>query len=216
MPHARHPHAHLHAQARTRERRHRLAHEAARLMAESGIHDFHLAKQKAARRLGIADDAALPRNREIQQALRDYQRLFRGQSQPQALQHLREAALDALQFFAPFRPLLAGPVADGTADAQSPVCLHLHPDQPLDLQDWLQRHAIPARRAVRRLRLDRNRHGDVDAWLFDADDAAFELLVLPSRLQRQAPLSPVDEKPMQRLSAGQLQRLLDDDQADAG
>ena len=80
----------------------------------------------------------------------------------------------------------------------------------------LQRHAIPARRAVRRLRLDRDRHGDVDAWLFAADDAAFELLVLPSRLQRQAPLSPVDEKPMQRLSAGQLQRLLDDDQADAG
>ncbi len=213
MPHARHPHAHLHAQTRTRERRHRLAHEAARLMAESGIHDFHLAKQKAARRLGIADDAAWPRNSEIQQALRDYQRLFRGKSQPQALQHLREAALDALQFFAPFRPLLAGAVVEGTADAQSPVCVHLHTDQPLELQDWLQRHAIPARAAVRTVRLDRDRHGDVDAWLFDADGVAFELLVLPLHAQRQAPLSPVDEKPMQRLSATRLGRLLDEDGA---
>lgn len=211
MPHARHPHAQLHAQTRTRERRHRLAHEAARLMAESGIHDFQQAKQKAARRLGIADDASLPRNSEIQQALREYQRLFQGQSQPQALHRLREAALEALRFFGPFQPLLAGAVVDGTADAQSPVCLHLHTDQPLELQDWLQRHAIPARPAVRTVRLDRDRHGDVDVWLFDADGVAFELLVLPLHLQRQAPLSPVDEKPMQRLSATQLQRLLEDD-----
>ena len=86
----------------------------------------------------------------------------------------------------------------------------------LELQDWLQRHAIPARSAVRAVRLDRDRRGDVDAWLFDADGVAFELLVLPLHAQRQAPVSPVDEKPMQRLSAGQLQRLLDDDQADAG
>ena len=36
--------ARQHAETRTRERRHRLAHEAARLMAEGGIRDFHQAK----------------------------------------------------------------------------------------------------------------------------------------------------------------------------
>lgn len=69
-------HARAHADTRTRERRHRLAHEAARLMAEGGIRDFHQAKLKAASRLGIHDDASLPRNREIEDALREYQRLF--------------------------------------------------------------------------------------------------------------------------------------------
>ena len=64
------PHAHMHAQTRTRERRQRLAHEAARLMAEGGIRDYHQAKLKAAQRLGIHDDASLPRNREIEDALR--------------------------------------------------------------------------------------------------------------------------------------------------
>ncbi|HZV38696.1 MAG TPA: hypothetical protein VFF96_08110, partial [Pseudoxanthomonas sp.] len=77
MHHARR-HAHEHALTRTRERRHRLAHEAARLMAEGGIRDFHQAKLKAASRLGIFDDASLPRNREIEDALREYQRLFAG------------------------------------------------------------------------------------------------------------------------------------------
>src|SRR3546814_19953739 len=54
----------------------RPAHEAARLIAEGGIRDFHQAKLKAAERLGILDDASLPRNREIEDALREYQRLF--------------------------------------------------------------------------------------------------------------------------------------------
>ena len=80
-PHA-NVHAHMHAQTRTRERRQQLAHEAARLMAEGGIRDYHQAKLKAAQRLGIHDDASLPRNREIEGALREYQRLFLGSDQP--------------------------------------------------------------------------------------------------------------------------------------
>ena len=43
MSHAR-QHAALHAQTRTNERRRSLAHEAARLMAEGGIRDYHQAK----------------------------------------------------------------------------------------------------------------------------------------------------------------------------
>ena len=79
MPHANaRRHAQEHALTRTRERRHRLAHEAAKLMAEGGIRDYHQAKLKAAARLGIHDDASLPRNREIEDALREYQRLFGG------------------------------------------------------------------------------------------------------------------------------------------
>ena len=105
-------HAHIHAQTRTRERRQRLAHEAARLMAEGGIRDYQQAKRKGAERLGIHDDASLPRNVEIEEALRSYQRLFRGDDQPAALDARRQAALDALEFFAAYAPRLVGPVLD--------------------------------------------------------------------------------------------------------
>ena len=103
-------HARQHAETRTRERRHRLANEAARLMAEGGFRDYHQAKLKAAERLGIHDDASLPRNREIEDALREYQRLFTGGTQWQAVKTRREAALRALEFFTPFSPRLVGPV----------------------------------------------------------------------------------------------------------
>src|SRR3546814_12206048 len=92
--------ARQHAETRTRERRRRLAHEAARLMAEGGIRDYHHAKLKAATRLGIHDDASLPRNREIEDALRASQRLFLGESLRPGLPLRRAAALLAPEFFA--------------------------------------------------------------------------------------------------------------------
>lgn len=204
-------HAHQHAQARTRERRQRLAHEAARLMAEGGIRDFQLAKRKAAQRLGITDDAVLPQNREIEAALRDYQRLFLGEQQQASLRHRREAALRALEFFAAFQPRLVGPVLDGTADAHSPVLLHLHSDDPDAVTRWLDDQGIPAQACTRRLRLDRERRADVPAWLFGAEGLGFEVLVLPLDGLRQAPLSTIDDKPMRRASAAQLRTLLAND-----
>lgn len=214
MPHAR-LHAHQHALTRTRERRQRLAHEAARLMAEGGIRDYHQAKLKAAARLGITDDASLPRNREIEDALREYQRLFRGDGQRQALRERREAALRALEFFAPWDARLVGAVLDGTADAHAPVCLHLHSDDPASLAAFLADSGIPAQPRLRRVRLDRDRSADVDVWVFGADGLAFDLAVLPTLSLRQAPLSGVDEKPMTRASATQLRALLAQDEIDA-
>ena len=206
MPHDRH--AHQHAQTRTRERRHRLAHEAARLMAEGGIRDYHQAKLKAAARLGISDDASLPRNREIEDALREYQRLFQGEFQAGGLRERREAALRALEFFAAFEPRLVGPVLEGTADANSPIALHLYTDDPKRVPQFLEDHAIPAEPSSRRMRLDRARSADFDVWIFSAESVTFDLTVLPTDTLRQAPLSSIDEKPMRRASAAQLRELL--------
>ena len=205
-------HAHQHAQTRIRERRHRLAHEAARLMAEGGIRDYHQAKLKAAARLGILDDASLPRNREIEEALREYQRLFLGDSQADDVRQRREAALQALEFFSSFEPRLVGPVLDGTADRNSPVALHLHADDADAVARFLEDRQIPAESRMRRLRLDRDRNEDAPVWLFAADGLTFDLTVLPLDQLRQAPLSSLDEKPMKRASLAQVRTLLADDE----
>jgi hypothetical protein len=203
--------ARQHAATQTRERRHQLAHEAARLMAEGGIRDYHQAKLKAAERLGIFDDASLPRNREIEDALREYQRLFQRDNLG-SLRQRREAALRAMEFFAEFEPRLVGPVLDGTADARSPVSLHLYSDDPDAAPRFLDQHLIPAEARERRLRLDRERSQDFPVWLFGAEDLTFDLTVLPLDVLRQAPLSNVDEKPMKRASASQLRQLLADEE----
>lgn len=201
--------ARQHAETRLRERRHRLAHEAARLMVEGGIRDFHQAKLKAAERLGIHEDASLPRNREIEEALHEYQRLFdHPDARLDALQQQREAALQAMEFFAPFQPRLVGGVLDGTADEHSAIQLHLHGDDPQTIATFLHDAQIPAESRMRRLRIDRERVLDVDVWLFAADERSFDVAVLPESALRQAPLSPVNEKPMARASAAQLRMLL--------
>lgn len=200
--------ARQHAERRNRERRHRLAHEAARLMAEAGIRDHHQAKLKAAERLGIHDDAALPRNSEVDQALREYQRLFQGDSQAGALHERREAALQAMEFFGAFRPRLVGRVLDGTADAHTPVALHLHADDADEVARFLDEAGIPAEPGSRRVRLDRTREREAPVWTFDADGVAFDLTVLPVDTLRQAPLSRLDDRPMQRASQAQLRMLL--------
>lgn len=201
-------HARQHAETKTRERRARLAHEAARLIAESGIRDFHQAKRKAAQRLGIHDDASLPRNSEIEDALREYQRLFQSDSHGGELRRRRDAALHALEFFAPFDARLVGPVLDGTADGNSPVHVHLYTDDAEAVARFLDDHRIPAETRSRRLRLDRERTLDCPVWLFSAEELSFDLTVLPHAALRQAPLSSIDEKPMRRATAAQLRALL--------
>jgi len=195
---------------RHHERRQQVAQEAARWMAEGGIHDYGEAKRKAAQRLGIVDEAALPRNEEVQAALREYQRLFQGRTQPLALRQRREAAVQAMVFFAGFAPRLAGPVLDGTADAHSPVVLHLHIEDADEVARFLLESDIPADARTASVRLDRARSVEVPEWHFIADDIAFVLKVLPLSALHQAPLSVLDDKPAPRATAAQVRWLLED------
>jgi len=194
---------------RHQQRRQQLAQEAARLMAEGGLHDYGQAKRKAAQRLGIVDEAALPRNEEIQAALRDYQRLFQGEAQPLALRQRREAAVQAMGFFAGFSPRLVGPVLDGTADVHSPVVLHLHAEDADEVARFLLESDIPADARTASVRLDRARSVEVPEWHFIADDIAFALKVLPLTALHQAPLSALDDKPAPRATAAQVRGLLE-------
>lgn len=201
-------HAEQHAKTRTRERRQRLAIEAARLMVEGGIRDFHQAKLKAAARLGEHDDSALPRNSEIEEALREYQRLFQADSQPQLVQVRREAALRAMSYLVRFDPRLVGTVLEGTADAHSAVCLHLFDDDSDAVPRFLDESGIPYEQRERHLRLDRERSAEFPVYLFAADNLPFDLTVLPRDALRQAPLDRIGERPMRRASLVALQELI--------
>lgn len=210
---ARGRHHRIHAQDRLHRNRQRVAQEAARLMSEHGIRDFRHAKTKAASRLGVGEEQALPRNREIEQALREHQRLFHPDSQAATLRSLREAACEALDFFAPFHARLVGPVLAGTADHHSAVCLHLFSDSPEAVHGFLRDQGIPFNESTRRLRMKREEYRDVPVLEIMADGTAFDLTVLPTVAQRQAPLDKIDERPMPRASLTALRALLDEAEA---
>ncbi|HEY4291564.1 hypothetical protein [Luteibacter sp.] len=205
---ARGEHHRIHAQDRTQRNRVLVAQEAARLMSEHGIRDFHHAKLKAAERLGIIDTQALPRNNEIEDALREHQRLFHGDSQPQALRTRREAAVEAMRFLRGFDARLVGAVLDGTADEHSAVCLHVFSDDPDAPGLFLREQGIPLETQTRRLRWSGTEQTEHPVLLFGADGIPFDLTVLPVDALRQAPLDRVDDRPMRRATAAMVQELL--------
>lgn len=212
---ARGEHHRIHAHDRVQRNRVRIAQEAARLMSEHGIRDFHRAKLKAAERLGILDTQALPRNQEIEQALREHQRLFHADSQPQLLRRRREAAAEAMRFLHAFEPRLVGAVLEGTADAHSAICLHVFSDDPEAVGLFLHEHGVPFETQTRRLRSSRDAQADYPVLLFAADELPFDLTVLPRDALRQAPLDRIDEKPMRRAPLAALEELLATDEAES-
>ena len=197
-----------HASNRANEQRRLIAVEAARLIAEGGLRDYRQAKLKAASRLGITDDTSLPKNAEIEDALREHQRLFRAGEQPLTLQRLRESAVEAMRFFADYEPRLVGPVLEGTADEHSAVCLHLHDDGADRVAMFLQEKGIPYEERTRRLRLERDMTADLPVFLFAAGDSAIDITVLPYDRLRQAPLDRIDEKPMRRANITTVEELV--------
>ena len=195
-------------QRNSRERQ-LIAQEAARLVAESGIHDLEHARRKAAIKLGITSEALWPRLSEIEQALREHQLLFAASSQPGALRLHRESALQAMQFLQAFQPRLTGAVLSGLADSNSPVILHLHCDDADAVQRFLHEQRIPAESRAWPLRLaghPSKQH--FPGCEFAADGIAFELVVLPEDALRQPPVSAEDGKPLPRATLAQLRQLL--------
>jgi hypothetical protein len=188
--------------------RRRVALEAARLISESGLRDYRQARLKAAQRLGVHDEAGLPRDSEIEDALREHQRLFHAGTGPGTLRRLREVAREAMDFFSAFEPRLVGAVLDGTADEHSAVSLHLHTDQVEEVLSRLQEHAIPYEERDRPLRFGPGRAEAFPALRFSADGTTVDLTILPYDRLRQAPLDRAGERPMPRATLAALRALL--------
>jgi len=187
--------------------RERLVQEAARIMAVEGVRDFSQAKRKAALHLGAPSTTNLPQNREIQTALHEYQRLFGGERQHIAIRTLRETALEAMQFFAPFRPRLVGAVLDGSANAKSSVDLHCFAETPEDVVLFLIDQGIPFDTEEKRLRFDED-YEFIPTHHFVAGEIPIQLTVFTGRGRQHPPRSPVDGRPMQRAGQREVEALL--------
>jgi hypothetical protein len=187
-----------------------LAQEAARIIVEQGILDYRVAKIKAAERLGMSERGSLPGNTEIEKAVSEHLALFGRESHIDLLLVLRRAALSAMEMLAPFTPRLVGPVLHGTASANSPVNLHVFADNAEVVAVRLQESSVQYRPFERRLKSRRDRAETFAAFRFIQDEAAIEATVFPVDGVRQAPISPVDGKPMRRADKSTILKLLGD------
>lgn len=185
-----------------------LAQEAARIIVEQGIEDFRLAKNKAAERLGLTARGSLPGNSEIEEAVGRHLQLFGRESHLDLLQTLRRAALSAMDLLSSFSPRLVGPVLHGTASANSAVNLHVFSDTPELIAIKLAENQLAYKSYERRLKSRRDRADTFAGYRFVHDDYAIEATIFPVDGMRQAPMSPVDGKPMKRADQNAVRKLL--------
>ena len=120
-----------------------IAQQAARLMAEDGVHDYAYAKKKAGRQLGVSENSVLPTNAEIEEEIRLYHQLFSADEQPVELAKLRQAALATMQLFKQFNPHLTGSVLDGSAGKFAQTDIHLFTDSAKEVEIFLLNQQIP-------------------------------------------------------------------------
>jgi hypothetical protein len=184
-----------------------IAQEAARLMAEHGIQDYLIAKRKAAERYGVVDGPLLPKNTEIEAALLSRQRLFGAAAHASSLQEQRRVALQAMRLLEQFTPRLVGSVLTGSATEFADIQLHLFADSAelvcMHLMDRRYEYEV----LERRVRLTPERQVPVPTVRFEMGSETIEAFVFPGEGIRQAPISPVDGRPMRRAGIQEVSEL---------
>ncbi len=184
-----------------------IAELAAQYIAEDGLISYFAAKRKAADQLGFKRKD-LPTNIEIEHAVISYQTLFQNSFQPEELLKLRTTAIDVMNLFEHFQPRLAGPVLAGTAGIQSEIIVHLFSDNPEAISGLLMENNIPYDSSERRIRTADKNTVTFPACCFLAGHMSVVLILFPEKQLKQAPICPIDEKPMERANIKKLQSLI--------
>ena len=136
---------------KNQDMRRRIAHVAARILAEDGSLDYGSAKRKAARQLGAPDSDNLPDNLQIDEALRSYQALYQADETRTQVALLRQVAIEYMEQLADFDPHLTGPVLNGTAGRNTDISLQLFTDDQKEVEFLLMRLKIPYQTAEYRI-----------------------------------------------------------------
>ena len=202
-----------HQRAQTNERlrnnneRSRIAHLAARIMAEDSIEDYGLAKRKAARQAGIADMRQLPGNDEIEEALRAYRQIYQADEQRERLRELRATALRAMREFAAFNPHLTGSVLSGSAGKYAGINLQVFTDNTKVVEMFLMDRRIEYRVSESTLYCGGERL-HVPVFTLDDDGVEIEVAVL-TPMELRAPLKTSPEgKAIDRAKLSTVEELL--------
>jgi hypothetical protein len=177
-------------------------------MIEGGIEDFGLAKRKAAERFGVRGAGALPSNGEIQASLAERQRIFEPATHDERLNLLRRAAAQLMEHLAPFQPRLVGSVLAGTPTINATIELHVFSDSPELVAGLLEKRGFALKDTQRRYRFGGQKTVQVPGFTFAHDGGIVEIMTFPEHGAREAPLSPVDQRPMRRAGRPEVLKLL--------
>lgn len=185
----------------------RIAHLAARLMAEDGIEDYALAKRKAARQAGMPEGRDLPRNEEIDAALKLYREIHHPEEHRSQLRELRRTALRAMQEMSRFNPYLTGTVLNGNAGKYADVNLQVFTDNVKAVELFFIDRDIPYRAAQTRL-YSGDELRTIPVYTITDSGVDIEIVVLSSQDLRRPLRTSLEGKVMERAKMEAVEKLL--------
>lgn len=181
-------------------------------MAEEGFTDHHSAKFKAIERLGLAENSALPDNREIELALSEHLELFQPAELRERKIQWRSTALEAMRMLHAYSPQLTGPVLSGIITRYSRVqILVLASTEAISI--LLLDEKIPYDQQEKRWRRSTREQANLPAFRFLVDNVPVEIISLASDEYRRTLRCPISGKPISRANTDEVQRLAASDSA---
>ncbi len=111
-----------------------VANLAAQLIMEEGIKDYLFAKKKAAKSLGLNENANLPTNSQIDKAIDDFNKIFNPNIDIEFLQQYKTQALEVMNIFKNFKPHLMNQLSQGIIPKFPEIKINLFADNLKDVE----------------------------------------------------------------------------------
>jgi hypothetical protein len=119
-----------------------IANRAAEIIMEDGITDYHFAKKKAAKYLGYQSSDFLPSNDEIDNALKEYQKIYQVNIDTSLVIKIKNEALLIMELFKNFNPHLLGQLIDGLIPKYPILQINLYTDNMKEIEYLLLNNNI--------------------------------------------------------------------------
>jgi len=111
-----------------------IANRAAEIIMEEGITDYHFAKKKAAKYLGYQSSDYLPSNDEIDNALKEYQKIYQVDIDASLVRKIKDEALMIMELVKKFNPHLLGQLIDGLIPKYPILKINLYTDNMKEIE----------------------------------------------------------------------------------
>jgi len=181
---------------------------AAKILAEEGIDDYLLAKQRAVQRLHLPGKTSLPKNSEIHKYLAEYLELFDKDGLTRRQTQSKKLAQKIMDMLEDFQPLAVGSVVDEIITKTSRIQIHLFAPTPEHVATALIEKNIPYQLTEQVIRFTATKTENKPAYNFLMGDTPVSLCVFCENERRKIPIDPIHGKSIKRYNLNTLKNIL--------
>lgn len=185
-----------------------IAHIAAKILADEGINDYLLAKQRAVQRLHLPENSALPKNAVVHQCLASHLEIFDKNGLAKRQVKFRRLAIQIMEMLEAFQPLVVGSIVDGVITKTSRLQIHVFAPTAEDVAVVLIDQNIPYELTEQKICFSPKKTETKPAYNFLMGNTPANICVFAEKEWRITPIDPIYGKSTNRLNKISVENLL--------